>query len=69
MLTQLTDRARQEGIHRFTASVSADNAAIAGLLWNMNAKLVGRGRGTVEYEIALAPQEEYGRAWLAALPG
>ena len=31
----------------------------------MGADRVGRGRGTVEYEIALDPQEEYSHAWLA----
>ncbi len=55
LLTQLTGRARCEGIHRFTALASADNAAIAALLRNRNAELVGRGAGTVEYQITLAP--------------
>jgi RimJ/RimL family protein N-acetyltransferase len=55
LLAQLTGRARCEGIDRFTALVSADNAAMAGLLRNMGAELAGRGPGTVEYEITLAP--------------
>ena len=55
LLAQLTGRARCEGISRFTALVSADNAAMAGLLRNMGAELAGRGPGTVEYEITLAP--------------
>jgi RimJ/RimL family protein N-acetyltransferase len=55
LLAQLTRRARCEGIGRFTALVSADNAAMAGLLRNVRAELVGRGPGTVEYEITLAP--------------
>ena len=59
LLAQLSDRARQEGIRRFTALVAADNVAMAGLLRNMSAELVRRGPGTVEYEIALAPQEEH----------
>jgi hypothetical protein len=50
-----------EGIDRFTALVGAENAALvgaenaamAGLLRKMGACLVGRGPGTVEYEIAL----------------
>jgi EmrB/QacA subfamily drug resistance transporter len=58
LLAQLSDRARQEGIRCFTALVAEDNKAIAGLLRNVSACLVGRGPGTVEYEIALAPQEE-----------
>jgi RimJ/RimL family protein N-acetyltransferase len=62
LLTQLTGRARCEGIRRVTALVSADNAAVAGLLRNMNAELVGRGPGTVEYEIALAPGEQHNHA-------
>jgi RimJ/RimL family protein N-acetyltransferase len=69
MLAQLTGRARSEGIHRFTALVSADNAAMAVLLRNMGADLVGRGPGTVEYKITLAAQEEDSHAWLAPLPG
>ena len=55
LLAQLTRRARCEGIGRFTALVSADNAAMAGLLRNVRAELVDRGPGTVEYEITLAP--------------
>ena len=58
LLAQLSDRARQEGIRCFTALVAEDNKAIAGLLRNVSACLVGRGPGTEEYEIALAPQEE-----------
>jgi RimJ/RimL family protein N-acetyltransferase len=55
LLTRLTGRARQQGIHRFTALVADDNIAMAGLLRNMSATLVGRSPGTVEYEITLAP--------------
>ena len=58
LLAQLSDRARQEGIRRFTALVAADNAVVAGLLHSMSAELVSYGPGTVEYEIALAPQEQ-----------
>jgi RimJ/RimL family protein N-acetyltransferase len=58
LLTQLTRRARREGIRRFTALVSADNAAMAGLLRNMSAEPADRGPGTVEYEITLAPGTE-----------
>ena len=56
LLAQLSDRARQEGIRRFTALVAADNAAVAALLQNMSAEFVRYGPGTVEYEIALAPR-------------
>jgi RimJ/RimL family protein N-acetyltransferase len=55
LLTRLSGRARSEGICRFTALVAEDNMAMAGLLRNMSANLVGRSPGTVEYEIALMP--------------
>ncbi|MGN6793975.1 MAG: MFS transporter [Streptosporangiaceae bacterium] len=58
LLARLADRARHEGIHRFTALVSSDNVAMAKVLRNMSARLVGRGPGTEEYEIALSPGEE-----------
>jgi EmrB/QacA subfamily drug resistance transporter len=67
LLAQLCDRARQEGIRRFTALVAADNAAVAALLQNMSAELVRYGPGTVEYEIGLAPQEEDNPGWRARL--
>jgi EmrB/QacA subfamily drug resistance transporter len=57
LLAQLADRARHEGIHRFTALVGAENVAMAGLLRNMSAELVRYGPGTAEYKIALVPQE------------
>ncbi len=60
LLTQLSDRARQEGIRCFTALVAADNVAVAGLLRNMSADPVRRGTGTVEYEIRLVPGEGCG---------
>jgi RimJ/RimL family protein N-acetyltransferase len=53
LLARLSDRARQAGIDRFTALVGAENTAMAGLLRKMGACLVGRGPGTVEYEVAL----------------
>lgn len=59
LLAQLSDRARQEGIRRFTALVSADNVAVAGLLRNISAGLVRRESSTLEYEITLAPCEKY----------
>jgi EmrB/QacA subfamily drug resistance transporter len=65
LLAQLCDRARHEGIRRFTALVAADNAAVAGLLRNMSAKLIRYGPGTVDYEIALAPPEEHSPGWRA----
>jgi EmrB/QacA subfamily drug resistance transporter len=59
LLAQLSDRARQEGIRCFTALVAADNPAVAALLQNMSAERVRYGPGTVEYEVALTPHEEY----------
>ena len=55
LLAQLSDRARQEGIRRFTALVAADNVAVARLLRNMSASLIRRESNTLEYEIMLAP--------------
>jgi RimJ/RimL family protein N-acetyltransferase len=59
LLACLSDRARQVGICRFTATVSADNVAMTGLLWKMGAKLAGRSRGTMEYEVALEAVDDY----------
>src|SRR5277367_3682953 len=53
LLARLSDRARSEGIRRFTALVSADNTAMARLLQNMGAELVRYGPGNVDYEITL----------------
>jgi RimJ/RimL family protein N-acetyltransferase len=63
LLARLSDRARQAGIVRFTATVSADNVAMPRLLWKMGAELTGRSRGTVDYEAALDPAGEYGLDW------
>jgi RimJ/RimL family protein N-acetyltransferase len=54
LLAQLSERARQEGIRRLTALADAENVAVAALLRSAGARLVRRGRGTVEYEITLA---------------
>jgi RimJ/RimL family protein N-acetyltransferase len=65
LLAQLSDRARQEGIRRFTALADAGNVAVAALLRNAGARLVRRGRGTVEYEITLARRAEGSQAWVS----
>jgi EmrB/QacA subfamily drug resistance transporter len=57
LLTRLTERARQEGIRRFTALVSSDNVAMTRVLRNMSAKRVGYGPGTEEYEVPLSFRE------------
>ena len=61
LLARLSDRARQEGIRRFTADVAAENVAVAGLLSKTHASLAGRDSGTLEYEIALVPSQEQDR--------
>jgi RimJ/RimL family protein N-acetyltransferase len=55
LLTRLADRARDEGIRRFTALAMADNAAVAGLMRRMGARVVCGEHGTVEYEVVLGP--------------
>ena len=55
LVAQLSERARSEGIRRFTALVAADNRAMAGLLRNVRADLVRREPGALEYEITLGP--------------
>jgi EmrB/QacA subfamily drug resistance transporter len=68
LLARLSDRARQEGIRRFTALVAADNAVVVRMLQNMSAELVRYGPGTMEYQIALAPPEGHSPGWHAPLP-
>ena len=58
LLARLSDRARQEGIHRFTALVAAENVPVARLLGSMCARLTGRESNTLEYEIALVHAPE-----------
>jgi RimJ/RimL family protein N-acetyltransferase len=58
LVAQLSDRARAAGIRRFTALVAADNPAMAGLLRNIRAYLVGREPGALRYEIMLGSAEE-----------
>ena len=53
LLARLSERARKEGIDRFTAALSADNVAMAGLLRNFGGGLTGRDFGTLEYEVEL----------------
>jgi RimJ/RimL family protein N-acetyltransferase len=55
LVTQLSGRASQEGIQRFTALVAEDNRAVARMLRRTAARLAARGPGTVEYEIPLMP--------------
>ena len=55
LLAQLSDRARSEGIRRFTALAAADNVAVARLAHRIGAESVRRDSATVLYEIPLIP--------------
>ena len=63
LLARLSDRARQEGICRFTATIAYGNAAMATLLQNMGAELAGHDHGTVDYVVDLDRTGEYGLYW------
>ncbi len=56
LLNQLADRAREEGVRRFTALVAADNDAVSELLHDAGARVrtVHVEPGAVEYEIDLS---------------
>jgi RimJ/RimL family protein N-acetyltransferase len=69
LLAQLSGRARAEGIHRFTALVADDNAAMTALLRNLGAELVHREPGALGYEITLVPSGEDCCGSLAPLAG
>jgi RimJ/RimL family protein N-acetyltransferase len=53
LLARLSDRARQEGVRRFTALVAASNVPMIGLLRNACADLVRTESSLMEYEIML----------------
>jgi RimJ/RimL family protein N-acetyltransferase len=69
LLAQLSGRARAAGIYRFTALVSADNAAMTALLRRLCADPVRREHGTVEWEITLVPSGSPCGGALAPVPG
>jgi RimJ/RimL family protein N-acetyltransferase len=56
LVAQLSERARSEGIRRFTALVAADNPAMARLLRSVRADLVRREQGALQYEIMLGSE-------------
>jgi RimJ/RimL family protein N-acetyltransferase len=56
LVAQLSERARSEGIRRFSALVAADNPAMARLLRNVRADLVRREPGALQYEIMLGSE-------------
>jgi len=53
LMARLSDRARREGIHRFTALVAEDNVAVHGMLRKAEANLVHRESATAEYQITM----------------
>ena len=57
LLEELTDRARAEGIERYTALVSGENETVVAMLERIGARLRREivGSGAVEYEIEIAP--------------
>jgi GNAT superfamily N-acetyltransferase len=58
LLSRLADRARQEGIHHFTALTADDNEAVDAMLRHgvTGVRVKHREPGTVEYEITLPPR-------------
>jgi GNAT superfamily N-acetyltransferase len=57
LLEELTERARAEGIERYTALVSGENTAVVALLHHIGAEVRhdSLGSGAVEYEVEIAP--------------
>jgi GNAT superfamily N-acetyltransferase len=57
MLERLADRAREEGVERFTALMAGDNPATLPFLQGLGTpKVVEVGSGALEYEIELGPK-------------
>jgi RimJ/RimL family protein N-acetyltransferase len=58
LLSRLFSRAREEGIHRFTALVDEDNQAVSALLKGLGGEIraIQHEAGAVTYEIAPAPE-------------
>jgi RimJ/RimL family protein N-acetyltransferase len=67
LVAQLSERARSAGIRRFTALIAADNPAMAGLLRNVRAELVGHEPGALQYEITLGRRKSTARLACLAL--
>ena len=63
LLARLSQRAREEGIGRFTAVVASENVPMGMLLRTVGAVQTGRNFGTLEYEIALERPDEYNLEW------
>jgi GNAT superfamily N-acetyltransferase len=57
LLGELADRAREEGVRRFTALVLAENRNMLGMLGELGAaRVVDREQGTVELAVDLPPE-------------
>lgn len=58
MLTRLAERAREEGVGRFTALISTDNRGMQALLGQLDpeAAIHHVGNGVAEWEVELAPK-------------
>lgn len=57
LLSELVDRAREEGVRRFTALVAADNSSVLGLLHTIDdgPRSTHPDSATIEYEVDLGP--------------
>jgi RimJ/RimL family protein N-acetyltransferase len=58
LVAQLSERACEEGIRRFTGLAAASNVAVAGLARSMGADVVLSEHATVTYEVPLVRAEE-----------
>jgi RimJ/RimL family protein N-acetyltransferase len=68
LLELLSDRARHEGVARFTAAVAADNIASSKLVRNAGGVLISSQRAVHEYEIRLMPWgDEHLGGWMRQL--
>ena len=68
LLELLSDRARAEGVDRFTATVASDNMVSSRLLRSAGGVLVSGSLSTREYEIWLVPTIEQGlTGWMREL--
>ena len=68
LLELLSDRARDEGVARFTAAVAADNIASSKMVRNAGGVLISSERAVHEYEIRLVPWgDEQLAGWMRQL--
>jgi RimJ/RimL family protein N-acetyltransferase len=68
LLELLSDRARAEGIARFTATLAAGNIASETMVRNAGGVLISSERGVLDYEIWLVPwRDEHLAGWLREL--